>query len=88
MKPYKPLKLLGMLSLTALPLTACQTPYQPSSSVIIAETATDIEYEVAKRYCEALRPQPVPPGDYDASPVTIRNAMAGNVAAWVQVCLR
>ena len=88
MKPYKPLLMLGMLSLTALPLTACQTPYQPSSSVIIAETATDIEYEVAKRYCEALKPQPVPPGDYDASPVTIRNAMAGNVAAWVQVCLQ
>ena len=88
MKPSNLLRLLGMLSLTALPLTACQTPYQPSSSVIIAETATDIEYEVAKRYCEALKPQPVPPGDYDASPVTIRNAMAGNVAAWVQVCLQ
>ena len=88
MKPYKPLLMLGMLSLTALPLTACQTPYKPTSSVIIAETATDIEYEVAKRYCEALKPQPVPPDDYNASPVTIRNAMAGNVAAWVQVCLR
>jgi hypothetical protein len=88
MKPYKPLIMLGMLSLTALPLTACQTPYQPSSSVIIAETATDIEYEVSLRYCEALKPQPVPPDDYNASPVTIRNAMAGNVAAWVQVCLQ
>ena len=56
--------------------------------MIIAETATDIEYEVSLRYCEALKPTPVPEEDYDASPVTIRQAMAGNVAAWVRVCQR
>ena len=88
MKPSNLPKLLGTVFLTALPLTACQTPYKPTSSVIIAETATDIEYEVSLRYCEALKPQPVPPDDYNASPITIREAMAGNVAAWVQVCLR
>ena len=88
MKLYNKPMMLGIAFLTALPLTACQTPSVGSSSVIIAETATDLEAEIARRYCEALKPEQITPADYDASPEPIRIALARNAASWVRVCQR
>ena len=76
---------LGLACLMALPLTACQTTSEASSSTI-ERTAEDIEWEVTKRYCVALRPVRVPPADYDASPESVRRALAKGAAAWVAVC--
>ena len=56
--------------------------------MIIAETATDLEAEIARRYCEALKPEQITPADYDASPEPIRIALARNAASWVRVCQR
>ena len=85
MTPSAKLTTLALASLMALPLTACQTTSEASSSTI-ERTAEDIEWEVTKRYCVALRPVRVPPADYDASPESVRRALAKNAAAWVAVC--
>lgn len=85
MRQSEKLKTLGLACLMILPLTACQTTSETSSSTI-ERTADDIEREVTKRFCVALSPTRVPTEDFDASPETIRRAMAQNAAAWVALC--
>ena len=46
----------------------------------------NIEWEATKRYCVALKPVKVPSADYDASPESVRRALAKGAAAWVAVC--
>jgi outer membrane lipoprotein SlyB len=83
-RSVKPMTL-ALACLMGLPLTACQTTSETSSSTI-ERTAEDIEWEVTKRYCVALKPVRVPSEDYDASPESVRRALAKNAAAWVAVC--
>lgn len=69
----------------ALPLTACQTT-SPDTSSTIEQVASDIEHETTVRVCIALTPERVSRADFDASPPSVREALAKGAAAWVETC--
>ena len=79
-----PVRLVTLSAMASL-VTACATTSPTSSSVTVKAMHEAVALE-RRTVCEATKPGKLERAYYDASPAQVREKIAGDVAAWAEVC--